>query len=289
MNNSTQRDTILVVDDTPETLGFLTDALEHASLTVLVATGGAGALKLLSHVTPDLILLDAMMPEMDGFQTCRLIKSDPALAHLPVIFMTGLSDTAHVVQGLEAGGVDYVAKPIVVDELLARIRVHLANARNAKRTRTALDATGGFLLAANQAGALLWCTPQAQQRLAGALDNFSAEAFTIPREKIISFDGRQLTFTFLSRTGEDEYLYRLTESGGGQEEAFLRTHFSLSAREADVLIWIARGKSNRDVSDILGISPRTVNKHLEQIFTKLGVENRASATALTVGALATRN
>jgi DNA-binding response OmpR family regulator/DNA-binding CsgD family transcriptional regulator len=289
MTKTTQRDTILVVDDTPETLGFLTDALDHANLTVLVATSGLAALKLLSHVTPDLILLDAMMPEMDGFQTCRLIKSDPALAHLPVIFMTGLSDTAHVVQGLDAGGVDYVAKPIVLDELLARIRVHLANARNAKRTRTALDATGGFLLAANAAGALLWCTPQAEKRLTNATPDFSPENFTLPRDKLINFDGRQLTFTFLSRTGEDEYLYRLTESGGGQEEEFLRVHFSLSLREAEVLIWIARGKSNRDISDILGISPRTVNKHLEQVFPKLGVENRASAAALAVGALATRN
>jgi DNA-binding NarL/FixJ family response regulator len=289
MTKTTQRDTILVVDDTPETLGFLTDALEHASLTVLVATGGPGALKLLSHVTPDLILLDAMMPEMDGFQTCRLIKSDPSLAHLPVIFMTGLTDTAHVVQGLDAGGVDYVAKPIVLDELLARIRVHLANARNAKRTRAALDATGGFLLATNAAGLLLWCTPQAEKRLTNAMPDFSPENFILPRDKLISFAGRQLTFSFLSRTGEDEYLYRLTESGGGQEEEFLRAHFSLSLREAEVLIWIARGKSNRDISDILGISPRTVNKHLEQVFPKLGVENRASAAALAVGALATRN
>ena len=83
-------------------------------------------------------------------------------------------------------------------------------------------------------------------------------------------------------------MYRLTETGGGQEEAFLQQYLSLTTREAEVLIWIARGKSNRDISEILNISPRTVNKHLEQIFTKLGVENRASAAALAVGALATR-
>ncbi len=284
-----QRDTILVVDDTPDTLGFLTDALEHAGLTVLVATDGASALKLLVHVTPDLILMDAMMPEMDGFETCRLIKADSSLAYLPVIFMTGLSDTEHVVLGLEAGGVDYVAKPIVVDELLARIRVHLANARIANRTRIALDATGRFLLATTQEGRLIWCTPQAEKRLADAIEEFSSHDFTIPRSQQIDAPGRRLTFTFISRTGPDEYLYRLTETGGGQEEAFIRQYLSLTMREAEVLIWIARGKSNRDISDILGISPRTVNKHLEQIFTKLGVENRASAAALAVGALATRN
>jgi DNA-binding response OmpR family regulator/DNA-binding CsgD family transcriptional regulator len=284
----TQRGTILVVDDTPDTLGLLTDALEHANLTVLVATDGNSAIKLLSHVTPDMILMDAVMPNMDGFETCRQIKADPALSHLPVIFMTGLSDTEHVVLGLEAGGVDYVAKPIVIDELLARIRVHLANARIANRTRMALDATGRFLLATTEAGRLIWCTPQAEKRLSDAVPGFSTANFLLPRTLRLESAGRQLNFTFLSRTGPDEYLYRLTESGGGQEEAFIRDYLSLTTREAEVLIWIARGKSNRDISDILGISPRTVNKHLEQIFTKLGVENRASAAALAVGALATR-
>jgi DNA-binding NarL/FixJ family response regulator len=283
-----RRDIVLVVDDTPDTLGFLTDALEAAGLTALVATEGAAAIRLLDHATPDLILLDAMMPGMDGFETCRRIKQDSNLAHLPVIFMTGLSDTEHVVRGLEAGGVDYVTKPIVVDELLARIRVHLANARIANRARLALDATGRFLLAVNAAGRIIWCTPQAQLRLAKAIPGFSAESFTMPASGSLALGAQLLTFTFLSRTGADEFLYRLTETGGGQEEAFLRQYLSLTTREAEVLIWIARGKSNRDISDILGISPRTVNKHLEQIFTKLGVENRASAAALAVGALATR-
>jgi DNA-binding response OmpR family regulator/DNA-binding CsgD family transcriptional regulator len=287
-DRSTQRDTVLVVDDTPETLGFLTDALEHAKLTVLVATDGESAIKTLRHVTPDLILMDAVMPVMDGFETCRQIKADEALAHLPVIFMTGLSDTEHVVLGLQAGGVDYVAKPIVVDELLARIKVHLANARTANRARIALDATGRFLLAANQAGQIVWCTPQAEKRLTLAIPGFSPNDFTVPKSNSISVNGKLLTFSLLSRTGTDEYLYRLSETGGGQEELFLRQYLSLTTRESEVLIWIARGKSNRDISDILGISPRTVNKHLEQIFTKLGVENRASAAALAVGALATR-
>ncbi len=285
---STQRDTVLVVDDTPDTLGFLTDALEHANLTVLVAIDGASAIATLAHVTPDLILMDAVMPVMDGFETCRKIKADAALAHLPVIFMTGLSDTEHVVRGLEAGGVDYVAKPIVVDELLARIRVHLANARIANRARLALDVTGRYLLAANEAGRIIWSTPQAEKRLTLAFPGFSASEFVIPKTNSIAVNGRQLIFSLLSRTGTDEYLYRLSETGGGQEELFLRQYLSLTTRESEVLIWIARGKSNRDISDILGISPRTVNKHLEQIFTKLGVENRASAAALAVGALATR-
>jgi DNA-binding CsgD family transcriptional regulator len=99
---------------------------------------------------------------------------------------------------------------------------------------------------------------------------------------------RTLSFSLIGRIGAGELLYRLTETGGGHEEAFLQSQFSLSAREAEVLLWIARGKPNKDISDILGISPRTVNKHLEQVFIKLGVENRSSAAVLAVGALSRR-
>ncbi|WP_375731160.1 response regulator [Azospirillum sp. B506] len=169
-----RRDMILVVDDTPDTLGFLTEAIEQADLTVLVAVDGESALELVGQITPDLILMDAVMPGLDGFETCRRLKQIPHLSHIPVIFMTGLSDTEHVVKGLEAGGVDYVTKPIVVDELIARIRVHLTNARVAYAARAALDATGRFLLATNGEGRLLWCTPQAERLLAGLLPGCEA-------------------------------------------------------------------------------------------------------------------
>src|SRR6185369_3961764 len=144
-NESARRDTILVVDDTPETLGLLTDTLDHAGFTVL---------------------MDAVMPGMSGFESCRRIKQEKMLANLPVIFLTGLSESAHVVEGLAAGGVDYVTKPIVVDELLARIRVHLANARAAQGAGLALDASGRFLFATDRTGKLLWCTPKAKEILA---------------------------------------------------------------------------------------------------------------------------
>ena len=104
-------------------------------MTVLVAREGEHALSIVEKVTPDVILMDAVMPGADGFETCRRLKQNRALAHVPVIFMTGLSDTEHIIEGLEAGGVDYVTKPIVPGELLARIRVHLANARMAQSAR----------------------------------------------------------------------------------------------------------------------------------------------------------
>ncbi len=137
-----ERDIILVVDDSPETLSLLTDALDRSGAMVLVATDGPSALELVERITPDIVLLDAVMPQMDGFEVCRRLKTITAVAHVPVIFMTGLTETEHIVKGLEAGGVDYVTKPITPDEILARIRVHLANARAAQAARTALDTAG---------------------------------------------------------------------------------------------------------------------------------------------------
>lgn len=297
-----RRDKILAVDDTPATLGLLTEALEKAGLTVLVARDGETALGLLDEITPDLVLMDAVMPGMDGFETCRRMKQAPHSSHLPVIFMTGLSETEHVVEGLAAGGVDYITKPIVIDELLARIRVHLANARVTFGARTALDTTGRCLLATDETGQILWCTPQAEQLLAarlldgtqldpeiaGRLSRLRQETGTGAKCITLDIGTRRLECLYLSRAGPDEFLYRLTEANPAEGAEALKEALALTAREAEVLVWLAAGKSNRDISDILGISPRTVNKHLERIFTKLGVENRAAAAVIAVRALSAR-
>ena len=97
-----KRDVALVVDDSPETLRLLTDALDGAGMTVMVALDGAAAMRIVDQITPDIVLLDAMMPGMDGFETCRRLKRDAGLDHVPIIFMTGLAETEHIVRGLEA-------------------------------------------------------------------------------------------------------------------------------------------------------------------------------------------
>ena len=294
------RDTVLVVDDTPDTLGFLTEALERAGITALVATGGAQALALVGRVVPDLILLDAMMPGIDGFETCRRLKSGPA-AHVPVIFMTALSATEHVVAGLDAGGVDYVTKPLRLDELLARIRVHLGNARAAQSARAALDTSGASLMAVDRQGAVLWSTPGAAALLRaaspcgdGALPLILVARLLASRatpEPMVApgADGRAaLSFAYVGEVGMGELLFRLSLHDARADEEVLQGRFPLTAREAEVLLWIARGKSNRDIAAILDLAPRTVNKHLETIFAKLGVENRASAAVLAARALGGR-
>lgn len=302
-----RRDRVLVVDDSPETLSFIADALEAEGVTALVATSGEAALALVQQIMPDLVLMDAVMLGMDGFETTRQLRQHIATSHLPVIFMTGLTDTKHVVEGLGAGAVDYIAKPIVLEVMLARLRVHLANARLAHGARTALDAAGRSLLAIDQAGQILWSTPQAESLLAEIfatgekrqnelpptliekLEQLRSDLKPSTNAFVFDFAARRASFIYLSRVGPNEFLYRLTEEQAGAREAILRSKFSLTGREAEVLVWIAAGKSNRDISQILGISPRTVNKHLEQVFVKLGVENRATAAAIAVRALAERS
>lgn len=300
---ASRRDTLLVVDDTPETLSLLTDTLDGAGFTVLIATDGEAALDLVDQVTPDLVLMDALMPGISGFETCKRLKHDKLLAHLPVIFMTGLCDTQHVIEGLACGGIDYVTKPIVIDELLARIRVHLSNARLAQETHAVLDASGRFLFAADRSGRLLWCTPKARKLLQGGGTDRTMDV-GLPAESIaqllrlrradartnarcsLEFGGRSLECSFLSTLGPDELLFRLAESVDPDDDmASLQRFHGLTSRESEVLLWVSRGKSNRDIGEILNISPRTVNKHLEQVFVKLGVENRAAAAAIAVRAL----
>jgi DNA-binding NarL/FixJ family response regulator len=291
---------VLVVDDTPEALGLLTDMLDGAGYTVLIATDGESALRLVDQITPDLVLMDALMPGLDGFETCRRLKQKVPLAHLPVIFMTGLAETEHVVHGLAAGGVDYVTKPIVVEELLARMRVHLNNARVALGPNAALDAAGRFLLATDLAGRIIWCTPKARTLLqscwpADPADNpelpdaLLARMLALRHEAgatcVLEIGGLQLECAMLSPIGPDELLFRLSEKHGEDDTAVLQ-QLGLTGREAEVLLWLSRGKANREMGQILGISPRTVNKHLEQIFVKLGVENRASAAARAARLLA---
>lgn len=117
--------TILVVDDNPTNIQVLFDVLSEFGYRVAIAKNGEAALKRLQSYHPDIILLDVMMPGIDGFETCKRLKNDPITRDIPVIFMTALSDTIDKVKGLNLGAVDYITKPIQHEEALARIRVHL--------------------------------------------------------------------------------------------------------------------------------------------------------------------
>lgn len=212
---------ILIVDDTPDNLALLSDALDEAGYMVLVALDGNSALNRIQRRRPDLILLDAMMPGLDGFETCRRIKAQPETANIPVLFMTALTDSEHVVKGFEAGAIDYVTKPIQCNEVLARVASHLRTAR------------------------ILQSARQASQSVS------------------LGFDDKPAYGKLSSR-------------------------FQLTEREIEVLRWVSCGKTNKDIGDILQLSPRTVNKHLEHIYIKLGVETRTAATSVALAAMTER-
>ncbi|MES2356697.1 MAG: response regulator [Pseudomonadota bacterium] len=120
-----QGHTVLIVDDVPINLGVVVEYLEAHGLEVLIAQNGEECLTRVQFVKPDIILLDVMMPKLDGFETCRQLKANESTRDIPVIFMTALADVGNRIIGFEAGGVDYVTKPFYTEEVLARLKVHL--------------------------------------------------------------------------------------------------------------------------------------------------------------------
>ena len=293
-SDKNKRDLVLVVDDSPETLGMLNATLEREGMAVLVALEGAQALTIAERMRPDIILLDAVMPNMDGFEVCRKLKLHSDLKSVPVIFMTGLSDTESVVNGFEVGGIDYVTKPIRSDELIARMKVHLANTRLTKSAHSALDISGQFIFATDKTGRRMWETPQVTTLFEKISASESAWKETdLPSEigswlkkdpmvgqnmNIVRPDG-SLRLTYLGNDGNDENLFRVVDRATQAKSEELIKHLKVTQREAEVLLWISRGKTNREIGQILGASPHTINKHSEKILKKLGVENRTSAAA----------
>ena len=294
---------VLIVDDIPDNLAVLHDALDESGYTVIVATDGASAIARAAEALPDIVLLDALMPGMDGFEVARRLKADHATAPIPIVFMTALTDTEHVLAAFAAGGVDYVPKPIRPREVVARIAAHLQSARHAKQARNALDAFGHASIALRPAdGRVLWQTPLARDLMRR---HFDAPASHAPaslcawvRERVARAGEADAGDTWSCVTGtqrlqcslhpasaEDEWLVVLTESSNGAAVEALALQFRLTAREAEVLYWVAQGKTNRDIGDILGTRPKTITKHLEHVFEKLGVETRTAAASRVLGTL----
>ena len=294
-------DVVLIVDDQPGNLAVLHDALDESGYTVLVATSGEQALARVAQALPDIVLLDAVMPGMDGFEVARRLKASTATAAVPIVFMTGLTETEHVVAAFAAGGVDYVTKPIKPKEVLARIAAHVQNARLQHQARNALDAFGHATLVLRLGdGRLVWQTALARSLLADyygdeAGDNAPGELLRWARSQtarhingntaatlVVARGAKRLSFALHEPTGDDEWLIVLREASDAAIVEAMTLAFKLTSREAEVLYWVVKGKTNRDIGDILGSSPATVKKHLEHVFTKLGVETRTAAANLAM-------
>lgn len=281
----------LVVDDDPQSLIMVSDALEAMGITVMTARDGEAALHFARTLKPDVVLLDAVMPRIDGFETCRRLKSPPLSLEAPVIFMTGLTASEHVVEGLRAGGVDYVTKPLDLDELSARLTVHLLNAQQLNSARQALDSNGRAVIAID-GQQIAWASPRAhcllkdapgllsEGQVEGACAAWLAGLRGTPLSQTTSFRHDRVELTYLGLSAFSEILLSIRSRTPRSRETVLRDRFALTEREADVLLWLTQGKTNQDIGQILGLSARTVNKHLEQVFQKMGVDNRTAAAVM---------
>jgi len=298
-NTSLTKETVLIVDDTPDNLAVLSDMLSEYGYRVLVATDGLSALEQIKHLQPDIILLDVIMPGIDGFETCRRLKENHITENIPIIFMTGLSELDNLLKGFKQGAVDYIVKPIRPAEVLARIDNQLSQQRNSQRIEQSLNHIGFAALAFNNAGMMTWLSTTATQILyeyfqLKPTENFIKANEPLPqailKQIIPKIKNKQLILTDIQvgdfHTGKiipssqiDEYMLLIQKSDQEWNLASLKASFGLTAREAEILMWVSRGKTNKEVGLILDTSPRTVNKHLEHIFEKLGVPTRTAAVA----------
>lgn len=306
MVTSHQQGTVLIVDDTPANLSLLSDTLADANYRVLVATDGHSALEQIQYIQPDIILLDVMMPGIDGFETCSRLKTNPSTEAIPVLFMTGLSELDHLLRGFGEGALDYIVKPIRPAEVLARISVHLNQTRTLRRAERLL-AEGEFAaLAIDSAGRIHWLTPAGANWLQEFTDlieqNSPCQVGEFIPDPLLEWflawrdhsgyseagESQQLKSGFsvsvspCEQTGEYLLLLQRSDSETQWEPQSLRDKLKLTFREAEILMWIARGKTNKEIGLILNSSPRTINKHLEHVFEKLGVSTRAAAVALAL-------
>lgn len=301
-------DVVLIVDDVPDNLAVLHDALDEYGYTVLLATSGEAALQRASQALPDIILLDAMMPGLDGFEVARQLKATAQTAHIPIIFMTGLTETEHLVAAMDCGAVDYVTKPIKPKEVLARMAVHLQGAREKRQARNALDAFGYASITVRVSdGRLMWQTPLARDlllRYCGTVAPTTPipvlawlrrhvankEPLNEPPRLTVAQGATRLTFRLHQQIGDSEgggdWLIIMQEVSDDSVIEAIALSFKLTPKEAEVLYWVAKGKINRDIGDIVGSSPMTVKKHLERVFAKLGVETRTAAAAMAIQRIA---
>lgn len=297
---------VMIIDDTPDNLAILSDTLSESGYRVLVATEGAMALEQMAYVLPDIILLDIMMPGINGYQTCKQLKSDPRTSAIPVIFMTALSELQDLLRGFGEGAVDYLVKPVRPPEVLARVEAQLSQARMIQRAEQALNYGPFSAMAVTTQGKITWLPEHAAQWLREYLGkNNTVEAIKtgayLPAP-ILAWIKQQMTLPenrepagFEQSNGRVHFSARMMPCSNSDESLILmekhsdqwnldtvKSALGLTCREAEILMWISRGKTNKEVGLILDSSPRTINKHLEHVFEKLGVVTRAAAVSIAL-------
>jgi DNA-binding NarL/FixJ family response regulator len=291
---------------------YLRPLMERAGYSVESISSGVQALAQAGSQAPDLLLLDGQLHDVDSLAMVKHWRALAAATHCPVIFLADSAQPQQLVQALEAGCADVVHKPVRPHELLARSAMHLAGARERRQTRNALDAFGYATMTVRPSdGRLMWQTalsrellarycpmhppyasriaPQVQEWLQACMR--ALERGEAPRNLTLHQDqGARLVLRLHQQTGDhasdgvqedlldaDDWLIVMRELSDHAVMQAMSAAFMLTAREAEVLYWVVKGKTNKDIGDILGSSPMTVKKHLERVFVKLGVETRTAA------------
>lgn len=274
---------VLVVDDTPANVSLLLDALTEAGHELLVAESGKSALALLEHNLPELILLDVVMPGLDGFATCKQIKARPEWRDIPVLFMTALNEPDEKVRAFAAGAVDYITKPAYPPEVLARVAAHLQIralqtsladelALRVEAENQLSQSLDRAVVLADAAGRIVFSSRLAEDLLH---KHFPGR---VPGVLPALLDAAgPLTVRRFAEPGRTDLVMFVLEERGAPPGPAALMKLGLTPREAEVLYWVAQGKSNPDTATILGSSVRTVHKHMEHIFQKLGLETRNAA------------
>lgn len=307
--------TVLVVDDVPANVDVVLAFLAEAGYRVLVSESGHRALQQLTLTLPDIILLDLMMPGLDGIETCKRIKAIAEWSRIPVIMMTAADELSKKLAAFEVGAVDFVTKPVQPEEVRARVQTHLQlrelreslerkNQELAEEIELRLDAEKQLetsleqaLLIADQQGEILFATGQARI----LLNTFFAEGSgkKLPNElqswlsgpeshrpKLVTHKKRgeiEVDHYALSKSGSLSLLRLEHRNGDNGPKALLA--LGVTAREAEVLYWMSEGKTNPEIAIIINASLNTVKKHALNLFAKLGVETRMAAARLALGVL----
>jgi DNA-binding response OmpR family regulator/DNA-binding CsgD family transcriptional regulator len=303
-------DVVLVVGDEQKVIEFLQAAFDEAGYTVLVARSSPDALALAAQAGPDIVLLDAAMPRLDGYEIARRLQADARTSAIPIVFMaapTASAQAAQRVAAFAAGGIDCLTQPIRQHELLARIAAHLQRTRAQREARHALDAFGhATLVVRERDGRRLWQTALArsllEQHFGGkststppeliawvARESLRRRAGAEPHSLTVARGTRRLTFALhaLPEHSSDaaaggEWLIVMRGSDDGAIVEAIGLSLAITAREAEVLYWVVQGKTEHEIGAALGTSVQRVARHLEQICGKLGVETRAAAVALAL-------
>jgi DNA-binding response OmpR family regulator/DNA-binding CsgD family transcriptional regulator len=292
---------VLIIDDVPANLSVLRDLLKEAGFRVFVAESGESALEQAPFARPDLILVDVMMPGLDGFETCRRLKARPEFTDVPLFFMTALTETADKLRGFEAGAVDYIAKPFQPREVLARIEAHLEiralhatlAAKNAEleEQNERLDQAIQLRLQSEQAWArladraIVIATQDGRIQFATALaaallqKHYPGHApDRLPAELLAPAPARPAALVVRASgdPAEPLRLFALEERAAAPTPARLNA-LGLTPRETEILFWIAQGKTSPEIATILDSNLNTVKKHVQNLLPKLGVETRLAA------------